>query len=224
MAAVMAAVLMTGCGSGLGGEKLNVDSTEIQFAQPQSGDVVAKIHTSEGDIEVLLFEKYAPKAVQNFKQLAQAGYYNEITFHRTVENFIIQSGSPDGTANGGNSWWGLEFEDEFTDKLHHYNGALAMANHGRDTNGSQFFFVTAPIGEMSSDAQQQMRDAGWREEVVSAYSQAGGLPQLDYRYTVFGQIYEGLNVAYKISRRETDETERPQKDITIESVEIITVE
>lgn len=218
-------ILLTGCGgSVLGGEKLNVKTDEIQFAQPVSGDTVAEIITSEGTVKVLLFPQLAPKAVQNFTVLAQGGYYNGITFHRVIEDMLIQSGSFDGTATGGKSAWELEFDDEFSDRLHHYNGALSMANHGEDTNGSQFFFVTAPIGDISNETQQRMSDAGWRAEVVDAYSQAGGLPSLDWRYTVFGQIYEGLDVAYAISRVKTDENGVPKDAVTIESVTVYTVE
>ena len=136
-------VMLTACGGSVpGSEKLNVKSEEIQFAQPQPGDTVAEINTDAGIIKVLLFPEIAPKAVNNFIMLAQNGYYNGITFHRAIEDMLIQSGSFDGTAAGGKSIWELEFEDEFSDQLHHYNGALSMANHGQDTNGSQFFFVT----------------------------------------------------------------------------------
>ena len=218
------AMLLTGCSGGLGGEKLDFETDEIQFSQPESGDTTAVITTSEGVIKVLLFPEYAPKAAENFILLSQSGYYNNITFHRVIEDFMIQSGSPDGTPGGGKSIWGLEFEDEFSDSLHHYNGALSMANHGADTNGSQFFFVTAPIGEISEETVQAMTDAGWREGIINAYKEAGGYPSLDYNYTVFGQIYEGLNVAYKISRAKTGENDRPEKDVIIESVEIITIE
>ncbi len=219
-------VMFTACGGGggLGGEKLNVDTDEVQLAKPEEGDIVATIDTSEGEIKVVLFPQYAPKAVENFVTLAQRGYYDNTIFHRTIENFVAQGGSPDGSTDGGTSCWGLEFEDEFSDLLHHYNGALSMANHGDDTNGSQFFFVTAPIGELDEDMKDRMRDGGWREEVVDSYKQAGGVPQLDYRYTVFGQIYDGLNVAYKISRRETDENDRPDKDIVVKSITVSTVE
>lgn len=217
-------MLLCSCSVSLGGEKLNVDSSEIQFSRPQSGDKVAIIHTSSGTIKVLLFEKLAPKAVNNFIFLAQSGYYDNVIFHRAIEDMLIQAGSPDGSANGGTSAWGLEFEDEFSDRLHHYSGALSMANHGEDTNGSQFFFVTSPIGKLDSEKEEQMSRAGWRSEVIDAYKQAGGLPSLDYRYTVFGQIYEGLDVAYSISRVKTDENDKPVKDVVIESVEIQTIE
>lgn len=205
------------------GEELSVDSREIQLAQPKDGDTVAEIKTSRGTIKVLLFPQYAPKAVENFTQLARQGYYNGLVFHRVVEDFLIQSGSPDASSGGGTSVWGLEFTDEFSDLLHHYTGALVMANHGANTNGSQFYFVTTPAGEMSEDLVNQMTAAGWREGVISAYKQAGGLPQLDYRETVFGQIYEGLPVARGISRAKIGEGERPKEDIIIESITVSVV-
>ena len=185
------ALLFTACNGGVTfRSKLDVDTGEVQFAQPQSGDTVAQIETSKGTIKVLLFPEYAPKAVQNFVSLAQSGYYDGVTFHRVVEDFIIQSGSPDGSANGGDSVWGVPFTDEFSDLLHNYTGALAMANSGRNTNRSQFYFVTTPVGEMSDETVAQMENAGWRSRVIESYKQAGGVPRLDYRYTVFGQIYE----------------------------------
>ncbi|MBR5520412.1 MAG: peptidylprolyl isomerase [Oscillospiraceae bacterium] len=223
---VICTVFMTACSGGvsLGSEKLNVKTSEIQLQQPQSGDTVVTITTSEGEIKVVLFPEYAPKAVQNFVSLAENGYYDNTVFHRVIADFIIQGGSPDGTPGGGTSCWGLEFEDEFSDFLHHYNGALAMANHGADTNGSQFYFVTAPLGKMDDATVARMEAAGWDAEVVSAYKEAGGMPRLDYRYTVFGQIYDGLNVAYKISRAETNESDRPVKDITVQSVVVSVIE
>ena len=225
MAVLALALVLTGCsGGGMGSEKLDVDTEEIQLQKPEKGDKVAVIETSEGTIKILLFEKYAPKAVFNFVTLAENGYYDNTVFHRTIENFCVQGGSPDGSPSGGTSCWGLEFEDEFSDNLHHYNGAVSMANHGDDTNGSQFFFVTSAVGQLEDDYKESMEENGWREEVISAYKQAGGIPTLDYRYTVFGQIYDGLNVAYKISRSETDENDRPEKDVVIKSVTIETVE
>ena len=219
------ALVLTGCsGGGLGSEKLNVDTEEVQLQKPVKGDRTAVIETSEGTIKILLFEKYAPKAVFNFVTLAENGYYDNTVFHRTIENFCVQGGSPDGSPSGGTSCWGLEFEDEFSDNLHHYSGAVSMANHGDDTNGSQFFFVTSPVGQLEDDYKESMEENGWREEVIEAYEQAGGIPTLDYRYTVFGQIYDGLNVVYKISRSETDENDRPEKDVIIKSITIETVE
>lgn len=218
-------VLFTACGGTLpGSEKLNVSSDEIQFAKPTAGDTVAEITTDKGVIKAVLFPEIAPKAVASFTHLANGGYFDGITFHRAVEGMLIQTGSFDGSATGGKSAWELEFEDEFSDLLHHYNGALSMANHGEDTNGSQFFFVTAPIGSLEDSTLQQMTDAGWRAEVQDAYKQAGGLPNLDWRYTVFGQIYDGLGVAYDISRVKTDSDGKPLEDVMLQSVRVYTVE
>ncbi len=217
---------LAACGTGGGGKNADlsgVRSDEIQFAEPQPGDVVATIKTSRGTVTVLLFPKQAPKAVENFKQLAESGYYDGTVFHRVIEDFIVQGGSPDGSASGGRSWWGVEFTDEFTDQLHNYTGALSMANHGRDTNSSQFFFVITPVGGLSDDALEQMRSAGWREEVIDTYRQAGGDPTLDYRYTVFGQVTDGLDVLYRIGSVKVGADYRPEKDVTIESIEIAVI-
>jgi peptidyl-prolyl cis-trans isomerase B (cyclophilin B) len=184
---------------------------------------VAEIDTDKGVIKVLLFPEIAPKAVNNFILLAENGYYNGTPFHRVVKDMLVQAGTF-GENGTGKSIWELEFEDEFSDRLHHYNGALSMANHGEDTNGSQFFFVTAPMGGLTDETLQQMSDAGWRTEVADAYKQAGGLPSLDWRYTVFGQIYDGLDVAYEISRVKTDAEGRPAKTVSVKSVTVYTVE
>lgn len=98
-----------------------------------------------------------------------------------------------------------------------------MANSGWNTNRSQFYFVTTPVGEMSDETVAQMENAGWRSRVIESYKQAGGVPRLDYRYTVFGQIYEGLDVALSIGRVKT-EGEKTKKDVTITSITITTVE
>ncbi len=202
-----------------------VESDEIQFAQPKSGDTVATIKTNKGDIKVILYPQYAPLAVENFVTHAQNGYYNGVTFHRVIEDFVIQSGDPDGTGYGGKSIWGLEFSDEFSDNLHHYTGALSMANKGEDTNGSQFFIVTCqPQTTITDEIAALMEQAGWRSEVIDAYRQSGGTPNLDYKHTVFGQVYEGLEVAFDISFAKTDVKDKPKETISIESIEVTVLE
>jgi len=177
-----------------------------------------------GDIKVVLYPKQAPLAVENFVTHAQNGYYNGVTFHRVIEDFVIQSGDPEGTGNGGNSIWELPFSDEFSDNLHHYTGALSMANSGEDTNRSQFFIVTALPKSITDEIASLMTQAGWREEIIDAYRQAGGAPNLDYRHTVFGQVYEGLEIAFDISYVKTDENDRPKEDVVIETIEISVIE
>ena len=197
LAAVMALrLIFTGCGEKT--VKLSrVESDEMQFAAPAKGDTVATIKTSEGDIKVVLYPRY-------------------------VEDFIIQTGDPRG--DGGNSIWELPFSDEFSDKLHHYTGALSMANSGSDTNRSQFFIVTSQPKGITDEVVALMEEAGWREGIIETYKQSGGAPNLDYRYTVFGQVYEGLEVAFAINGVKTDEDDRPKEDIVIETIEIEVIE
>ena len=115
-----------------------------QLDPPEKGEEIAVIHTSMGDIKVKFFPDEAPKAVENFKTLAKDGYYDGITFHRVINDFMIQGGDPTGTGTGGESIYGGAFEDEFSPNLYNFRGALSMANSGMNTNGSQFFIVQKP--------------------------------------------------------------------------------
>lgn len=112
-----------------------------QFEKPAKGSEIATIKTNQGEIQVMFFPEEAPKAVENFITNAKNGYYDGLIFHRVIKDFMIQGGSPGGDGIGGDSIWGAPFEDEFSDNLHHFRGALAMANSGVNTNSSQFFIV-----------------------------------------------------------------------------------
>jgi cyclophilin family peptidyl-prolyl cis-trans isomerase len=147
----------------------------------------ATITTSMGAIEVELFDEDAPKTVENFTKLAGEGFYDGLIFHRVIPDFMIQGGCPRGDGTGGP---GYQFEDEFN--THPVaRGALAMANAGPDTNGSQFFIVTA--------------DA---------------CPWLDGKHTVFGQVVEGLDIVDAISGVERDPRDRPVEPVTIDRIEL----
>mgnify|MGYP002412685611 CR=1 FL=1 len=128
-----------GCQAGAPGTKGGETYMNQQLVEPQGPTAV--IQTSMGDITVAFFPQQAPKAVENFLTHARDGYYDGLTFHRVINDFMIQGGSKDGTGSGGESIWGHSFEDEFSDDLHHFPGALSMANSGMNTNGSQFFIV-----------------------------------------------------------------------------------
>jgi peptidyl-prolyl cis-trans isomerase A (cyclophilin A) len=176
--------------------------------------VEATLHTTEGDIEVELYDEKVPTTVQNFVGLAKHdpaadadpapdthtwedpesgevrgdALYNDVPFHRVIEDFMIQGGDPTGTGRGGP---GYEFEDEFHDDLRHDDaGVLSMANSGPDTNGSQFFITL--------DAQ----------------------PHLDDRHAVFGKVTDGMDVVEAIGNVETDRNDQPQRELRLESVEI----
>lgn len=112
-----------------------------QFAEPESGTPIVTLHTSMGDIKMMLFPQAAPKAVENFVTHCKDGYYDGVTFHRVIEEFMIQGGDPLGNGRGGESIWKEDFEDEFCDNLFNFRGAVSMANAGYGTNGSQFFIV-----------------------------------------------------------------------------------
>jgi cyclophilin family peptidyl-prolyl cis-trans isomerase len=147
----------------------------------------ATMQTTEGPITFELFDADAPKTVENFRKLAGDGFYDGLTFHRVISDFMIQGGCPLGTGTGGP---GYTFEDEFNDHKV-VRGALAMANAGPNTNGSQFFIVTT--------------DAA---------------PWLDGKHTVFGQVTEGLDVVDRLEAVPTDGQDRPSEPIGITSIEL----
>ena len=177
----------------------------------------ATIKTNHGDIVIQLFPEEAPMTVENFVRLAQKGYYDCVTFHRVISDFMIQGGDPEGTGAGGQSIWGHNFEDEFSNELFNLRGALSMANAGPNTNGSQFFIVQNK--NMPKRFIQQLRDAQYPEEVVKAYKQ-GGTPWLDHRHTVFGHVTEGMDVVDEIAKVAKDGNDKPLEDVVITTVEI----
>ncbi len=145
----------------------------------------ATINTSEGAIAFELFDEEAPKTVENFRKLASEGFYDGLTFHRVIKDFMIQGGCPQGTGTGGP---GYTFEDEINSHKV-VRGALAMANAGPNTNGSQFFIVTT-----------------------------GAAPWLDGKHTVFGQVSEGMDVVDKIEGGATDGSDRPLEPVGIATI------
>ena len=193
-----------------------------QTQAPASGEEVAVIKTSKGDIFVRLFPEHAPKAVENFKTHAKNGYYDGLIFHRVINDFMIQGGDPTGSGMGGESIWGKSFEDEFTPELHNLRGALSMANAGPNTNGSQFFIVQAK--QVSDDMLDQLETAPeelFPTECVRKYETLGGTPWLDYKHTVFGQVYDGMDVVDDIAGVKVDFFQnKPVEDVVIETIEI----
>jgi cyclophilin family peptidyl-prolyl cis-trans isomerase len=147
----------------------------------------ATLHTNRGAIELELYPEDAPKTVENFVKLAGERFYDGVIFHRVIPDFMIQGGDPTGTGTGGP---GYQFEDEFNDHKVE-RGALAMANAGPNTNGSQFFIVTA--------------DAA---------------PWLDRKHTVFGKVTSGMDVVDEIQNVDRDARDKPREDVTIDRVEL----
>jgi cyclophilin family peptidyl-prolyl cis-trans isomerase len=147
----------------------------------------ATLHTNHGAIAIELFDEDAPKTVENFLKLAGDGFYDGVVFHRIIPDFMIQGGDPTGTGTGGP---GYTFEDEFNDRKVE-RGALAMANAGPNTNGSQFFIVTT-----------------------------GAAPWLDGKHTVFGRVTDGMDAVDTIEQVDTDAQDKPREPVVIERVEL----
>lgn len=168
------------------------DMAGEQLKGPEVGEEVAIITTNHGEIKVRFFPEVAPKAVENFKTHSKNGYYENVGFHRVIKDFMIQGGDPDGTGMGGESIWGKPFEDEFHPDFKNIKGSLSMANAGPGTNGSQFFIV-----------------------------HADETPWLDGKHTVFGQVYEGMDVVDKIANLEVDGRDMPEEPVVMEKVEIV---
>ena len=170
-----------------------------------------------GDIKIKFFKDVAPKAVENFVTHAKNGYYNGLIFHRVMNDFMIQGGDPTGTGYGGESIWKKSFEDEFSYDLVPYRGALCMANSGSNTNGSQFFIEQAKYDEQTAKTLSQY---GYPDNILAAYKIYGGSMHLFGKHTVFGQVFEGMDVVDKIAATETDSNNKPTNPVVIESIEI----
>lgn len=189
-------------------------STEVA-----SNEALVVMNTTMGAIKIKLFPEIAPKTVENFITHAENGYYDGIIFHRIIQDFMIQGGDPTGTGMGGESIYGPKFEDEFSDKAFNLRGALSMANAGPGTNGSQFFIVQA--SRVDSSMLNQLKQAGYPEEIIEAYSTNGGTPWLDNRHTVFGQVIEGMDVVDSMTKVKKNSSDKPLEDIKIESIEVV---
>ena len=192
----------------------------VQLLPVSGGDTVAVMHTNMGDIHIKLFADKAPKTVKNFVTHAKNGYYNGLIFHRVINDFMIQGGDPTGTGMGGESMYGSSVEDEFDPSLHNLRGALSMANAGPNTNGSQFFIVQAKsVPDNMIDQMRSMPDS-FPEDIVDFYEKNGGTPWLDFRHTVFGQVFDGMDTVDKIAETEVGAADKPIEDVIINSIEI----
>ncbi len=197
-------VLLFGCNKSESSDKQteNQQTEESTFMTPDSllnfdenlGDstLIAVIKTNMGTIEIELLKKQAPRTVKNFVGLALKGYYNNIIFHRVIDNFMIQGGDPNGNGTGGESVWGGYFEDEFDPSLKHDKpGILSMANRGPNTNGSQFFITLVPT------------------------------PWLDGKHSIFGKVVKGMDVVQKIGKVKTTKPyDRPEQPVVMETVTV----
>ncbi|MGV3243528.1 peptidylprolyl isomerase [Staphylococcus sp. 11261D007BR] len=184
----------------------------------QENEIKATMHTNKGDMTLKLFPDIAPKTVKNFVELSKQGYYNGVTFHRVINDFMIQGGDPTASGMGGESIYGHPFEDEFSMNAFNLYGALSMANAGPGTNGSQFFIVQ--MKELPGQMLDQLEDGGWPKEIAEAYRERGGTPWLDQKHTVFGQLIEGEDTLEDIANVKVGPQDKPVYDVVIESIDI----
>lgn len=221
-------------------DKLNQEPLPQLSEDVTVDEAVVKMQTTVGDIDIKLFPKYAPLAVENFITHAQEGYYNNTSFHRVLKDFMIQGGDPksaedpnaDDLGAGGKSIWasgmhqnhkidsGNGFKNEISYSLYNLRGALSMANAGPDTNGSQFF-----INQNGQDMTSELDASSYPDKIVEAYKK-GGNPNLDGNYTVFGQVTAGMEIVDQIANadvttNQSGESSKPKDPVKINGIQVI---
>lgn len=213
----------TSSDSGAAAADWSVDVPIENFAEPQIGDKIIEMDIKDyGTVKFVLFEEYAEKACENFVGLAEKGYYDGLTFHRVINDFMIQGGDPLGNGTGGESVWGGSFDGGTDPHVIHTTGAVAYANSGAtSTNGSQFYIVTGtPLTDEDFANYELYGYNPSSESAKEVYKKTGGTPFLDGGYTVFGQVFEGLDIILKIQTVETDASDKPVEDVIMNSVKV----
>lgn len=234
---IAASLLLSACGntstnSSESSTTEQTTSSSVDFSSlklPQLNNEAAEnedlieMETTAGSMKIKLFPDLAPKAVENFITHAKEGYYDGLTFHRTVEDFMIQGGDPKGDGTGGESIWGEGFGTEISDELYHIRGALSMAQSSQPNSIGSQFFIVQNHDDMSKGLAKQFTP----EKIIEAYKK-GGAPSLDGQYTVFGQVVEGLDIVDKIAEAETTgeansmgEDSTPKDPVKIKSIKIL---
>ena len=194
-------------------------AAENQMKLPEVGEQIAIMHVRDyGDIYMKFFPDVAPKAVENFVTHSKDGYYDGLTFHRVINEFMIQGGDPKGNGTGGESIWGKGFGTELDYSLVPYRGSLCMAMSSLPNSiGSQFFITQA---NYSQDIADILKSRGWPENLLEQYKNYGGYMSLYMQYTVFGQVFRGMDVVDSIAAVSTNSSDKPETDVIIDSIEI----
>lgn len=197
---------------------IDLENSEVKnFTTPKNGDTIIamKLKDYDGEIKIRLFPEYADLGVQNFVGLAEKGYYDGLIFHRVISDFMIQGGDPTGTGTGGESMWGGKFDGGTNNSLIHAAGAVAYANsNGTSTDGSQFYIVTGKTYP------EEQFESSYPADLKNVYQTAGGAPWLDGGYTIFGQVYQGLDIVFSAQDVKTDSQDKPVNELAIEYVKV----
>ncbi|MBE6853932.1 MAG: peptidylprolyl isomerase [Ruminococcus sp.] len=244
LCAAMSAAVLSGCGkeeagplgstmykSGSAAEDYEIclDSESgytdmVNYTLPQKGEEIIKMTIrGKGTIRIKLFPELMPRACANFVGLASQGYYDGLTFHRIIADFMIQGGDPEGNGRGGESIWGTKFDGGASKYLYHVNGALAYANSsGTSTDGSQFYIVVGQ--KFPEEVIDDYASAELTDKARQAYIENGGAPWLDGGYTIFGQVFDGMSIVEDICNNTEVVSEKPVEDVIIDKVEVVTYE
>ena len=213
------------------------------FIQPKKGEEIAVITIKDyGDIKIKLFEDEAPLAVKNFKALAEDRFYDELIIHRVQKDSVIQGGDPKGDGTGGKSvtfdskdnivkndegnivYTDKGFNQEISDNLLNFTGAVGYATDYTSMNKSQFYILSTKKGEVDDDYFKLLKKDYkklFADNVVEKYKEVGGEPYFDGSYTIFGQVFEGMEVVERINEVKVNSSYKPNEQIMIEKVEIV---
>lgn len=210
---------------------IDTEKSDVKnFTAPEVGDdiIIMKFKGYDGEVKIRLFPEYAELGVENFVGLAEKGYYDGLTMHRVMADFMIQGGDPLGTGTGGESLWGDKFDGGTSDKLTHAAGTIAYANSGStSTDGSQFYIVTGETYDNDYLSLLESKGYSFSDDIKKILASAGGAPWLDGGYTVFGQVYDGLDIIFAIQDVEVyqgnamnPEVSTPVEPVVIEYVKV----
>lgn len=226
---ILISIVLSGCSNNAGAivdgytQVGNLKLNQVQ--PPKSGEEIAVITTNMGEIKMRLFPEVAPKAVENFITLAGEGFYNGMKFSRVEGNFLIQTGDNEEYPDG-KSIFGDFYGDECDLNYRHITGSVGLAKHKENENSSHFYIIIQDgIDEDYMEVMKELDEEGYPKEVIKAYEALGGVPRLDLRFTIFGQVFYGMDTVEEINKVSINPVSKePLEDIVIESIEIIDYE
>ena len=222
---LLCGALLTGALAGCEHKKVALDNESIiNFTEPETGEEICVMTVKDyGEIKIRFFSGETDKGVQNFKELVKQGFYDELLFHRVVNQFVVQGGDPKGDGTGGkDAWGGTGFEQTISSHLAHVPGAVAYAiNPTEKLNKSQFYIVTGMETNDELFAKLEQKGVTVSPYMQKIYNQFGGRPDLDGGYEIFGQVISGMDLVLQMQSVPTNSSDKPKTPIVIEKAEIV---